>query len=66
MNNEELDIFYKVRKNFAIEDAVRAIEEYADDTVADQIDPAEVADEFLEITTVILLITISIRKLSSA
>lgn len=33
MNNEELDIFYKVRKNFAIEDAARAI---------------EVADEFLE------------------
>ncbi|GEM_PF-2382043 len=48
MNNEELDIFYKVRKNFATEDAARAIEEYADDTVADQIDPAEVADEFLE------------------
>lgn len=48
MNNEELDIFYKVRKNFATEDAARAIEEYADDTVADQIDPAEVADEFLK------------------
>lgn len=48
MNNEELDIFYKVRKNFATEDAARAIEEYTDDTVADQIDPAEVADEFLE------------------